>query len=360
VLVKTLFTIALTFDVIVTDDVQLYDKGMKNGVKPYIPAIISVVTSFRNENLFLQTFQYQIRFKVLKEYRDDFQNVLNSFVSSQTNETISSQYVSKTTQHPIFEGTETISGSDYLIYSIVLNWTFAEAFVGRDVAFYIKGEAESTYVSIPFVQYQPAHDITYVSNQSSGSSYRLTNDTVVYQMPLIFSNTKVLELYNEVNSNNYNTVYDLKIVTGSVEVIKQLVLKKGIMNVLKDSGLAILQLTFETHYPRETITLDGDVIPVVVFSSNKKKVIDPDNRDGADKAYGIATSFVHSWSIKFVKNSTTAWTKLEADHYGSDLDTPYTLVVGSNSYNVISGESTESYTETGDMAIEVSFTEVRV
>ena len=355
-------TSALDFDIVVTDDIQIYDNAMKLGDKSYIPAVITINTSFKDENLYLEVFQYQIKFAVNKDYRDDFQDVLDSFRDSQVNETYDSQYISKTTQHQSFLEETTTKGNDYLIYSIVLNWTFADAFVGRDASFYIKAESESTYISIPFVQYIPTHDITYVSNQESGSSYRLTNDFVVLQLPLIFSNSKILELYNQTNSNNYNAVYDLKIVTGSIETIKQLVLKKSILTVSKDSGLVIMQLTFETHYPRETITLDGDSIPIVAFSSNKKKVIDTDNRynDNEDKAYGIATSFVRSWNIKFVKNATTAWTKLETDHNGSDLDTPYVLVVGSDTYNVISGESTESFTETGDIAIEVAFTEVRV
>lgn len=356
-------TTGYEFDVIVTDDIQIYDAKMKEGNKNYIPCILSVVTSLKNENHFLETFQYQLRFAVKKEYRDDFYALLDTFRTTQDEEVIEGFYVLKTTQYQTYTGEDTVKGVDYLFYTMNLNWTYSQAFTGRNVAFYIKGEADVSYVSIPFVQYQPTHDITYVSNQSEASSYRLTNDLVILQIPLLFSNTKVLELYEKINNDSYNAVYDLKIVTGAVEVIKTVALKKGLMTVTKNSGLAVMQLTFETHYPRKTITLDGDLIPVVAFQSTKKKVISPDNRyvDGVstDKVYGVAESYTRSWNIKFVKNTTTAWAKLEADHDGDDLDTPYTLVVAGNSYNVISGEMTESFTDTGDMAIEVSFTEAR-
>ena len=153
--------------------------------------------------------------------------------------------------------------------------------------------------------------------------------------------------------------------TGAIEITKQIVLKKGFMDVAKDSGLASMLLTFETHYPRETITLDGDTIPIVAYRSGKKKVLEADNKytveDGNDdKTYSLPTGVVISWDIEFVKNNTTAWAKLEADHKAVTLKTPYVLNIDGVDYNVISGESSESFTDTGDIAIEVSFVEVRV
>lgn len=357
-------TTAYGFDIIVTDDIQLYDSKLKEGNKSYIPCVLTTVTSFKNENQFIEVFQYQLQFAVDKDYRDDFMTVLDLFRATQVEEVIEGNYVLKTTQRETFTGEDRVKSKDYLFYNVILNWTYSQAFTGRNAAFYIKKDTEIEYVSIPYIQYQPTHDITYVSNQSEGSSYRLTNDLVIMQIPLLFSNAKVLELYNRINNDSYNAVYDLKIVTGAVEIIKQVALKKGIMTVTKDSGLAVMQLTFETHYPRKTITLDGDTIPVVAFQSTKKKTIEPDNKyvEGVeeDKGYGVATNFVRSFNIKFVKNSTTAWNKLEADHEGSDLDTPYTLLIDGNSYNVMSSETTESFTDTGDLAIEVSFVEKKV
>ena len=355
-------TTGYDFDIIVTDDIQIYDAKLKEGNKSYIPCVLTTTTSFKNENQYLETFQYLLSFAVHKSRRDDFMLVLSAFRDTQTEEIIEGSYVLKTTQRETYQGKDDSKGNDYLFYNVVLNWTYSQAFTGRNVSFYIKQDDEVDYVSIPFVQYQPTHDITYVSNESEGSSYRLTNDLVILQVPLLFSNAKVLELYNRINNDSYNAVYDLKIVTGAVEIIKQVALKKGIMTVTKDSGLAVMQLTFETHYPRKSITLDGDTIPVVAFSSSKKKVVLPDNKyvDGVsnDKGYAVPVSSTRSWNIKFVKNTTTAWTKLETDHNNDTLDTEYTLVVGSTSYNVVAVESNESFTDTGDMALEVSFNEV--
>lgn len=359
-------TTAYDFDIIVTDDIQLYDSKLKEGNKKYIPCVLTTVTSFKNENQFIEVFQYQLQFAVDKDRRDDFMTVLDLFRATQAEEVIEGNYVLKTTQRETFAGEDRVKAKDYLFYNVILNWTYSQAFTGRNVSYYFKkdGEDDSLYVWTPFLQEALEHDITYVSNQSESSSYRLTNDVMVFQIPLLFSNSRVLELYNAINNDSYNAVYDIKIVTGDVTITKKMALKKGVKNVTKDSGLAVMQLTFETHYPRKTITLDGDTLPVVAFQSTKKKVVEPDNKyvDGVetDKGYGIATSFTRSFNIKFVKNTTTAWAKLEADHEGSDLDTPYTLVVDGNSYNVISTETTESFTDTGDLAIEVSFVEARV
>lgn len=346
-------TTGLDFDIVVTDDIQMYQEDMEIGNKPYIPAVIKVSTSFLNENKFIENVMYEIEFAVKKEYRDSFQDVIISFRNSQVNEIISSQYVSKTTQNVTYVNEETINGIDYMIYSLVLNWAYADAFVGRDVEFYIDN------VAIPYLFYQPEHDITYVSNQSRTESYRLTNDLIIMQVPLIFSNAKVLALYNDINSDYYNSLYELKIVTGSVEITKNVALKKGTMQVTKNSGLAFMQLTFETAYPRVSITLDGDTLPVVAYQFNAKKVIESDNRDGEDVVYGVDDSKVRSWTIKFIKNTTGAWTKLEADVYGDTLDISYTLNVGGTDYTVGVSEASESYTETGDIAIEVAFNERR-
>lgn len=353
-------TTGYEFDVIVTDDIQIYEEKMTIGDKAYIPCIFDVVTSFKNENMFLETFQYRLKFAVKRDYRDDFYELMNSFRESQENEIIGDYDVTKTTQFQTLSGEDTVNGVDYLFYDMILNWTYSLSVSGRNMSFRIKGENEEDYTFLPFVNYQQIHDITYVSNENEGDSYRLTNDTMSLAVPLILSNPKVLELYERINNDTYNAVYDIKIVTGDVEIIKTMALKKGFMNIPKNSGLASMLLTFETHYPRMTITLDGDEIPVVAFKSEKVKGVEPDNADGEDKTYGVPVDITRSFTIKFVKNDTDAWKKLENDHNSDGLDVTYQLVVGSQTYNVTATTTSEMFTDTGDMALEVSFVEVRV
>ena len=77
----------------------------------------------------------------------------------------------------------------------------------------------------------------------------MTNDTVTISIPLILSNEKVLEIYNEVNSDYYNKVYSVTI----NDVVKSLALKKSVVEVTNDSS--VYGINAETSYPRVSITL---------------------------------------------------------------------------------------------------------
>ena len=106
-------TTGYDFDIIVTDDIQLYDSKMKEGNKNYVPCILTVNTSFKNENQYLEVFQYMLRFALPKkvEYRDTFISVLRAFSDSQTQEVIEGQYVLKTAQYETYTGEDTIKRS---------------------------------------------------------------------------------------------------------------------------------------------------------------------------------------------------------------------------------------------------------
>jgi len=334
---------------VVSDDVQLFSKDTKleNG-EEYTPVVLTTITSFENENRYIRNYVYQLTARVKKTARDNFDSDMIDFRDSQLTETIGSYLVTKVVEKPIKTSEQTIKGVDYYDYTVEMRWTYALSKVGTNVVISVDS------VTIPFVNCEVTHDIGYVSNQSAGSGYRLTNDTVVLTIPLIVANSKVLAMYTAVNSDAYNQTYTLSIDGNS----KTVVLKRGAYSFSNQASVSVLIVTFETHYPRVTVELDGDIMPVTAYRYNGKKVIESSERVN-DVQMGYSTSKVRTWSITFVVDSSTAMAKLQADAYGDTLGVSYTLDIGlASNFTVELTDVVESYTETGDMKLECQFIEV--
>lgn len=332
---------------VVTDDAQWYSEDTELGGEAYIPALLSLVSSFENENRYIRTLVYQLRFKVLESYRDDFYDDIDTFKASQTTEVIGSNVVTKVVQNPITTLMDTVNGLEYFEYQLEMIWTYALSKVGTAATISVDG------VEIPFTSCDVIHDIAYVSNQSSGSNYRMTNDLVTINIPLIVANAKVLALYNAVNSDAYNTSYTLSI----DGVSKSVVLKKAQYTFTNTATLTGMILTFETAYPRVTVTIDGESLAVTAYQYQGKKLMETAARNNLDITKGYATSKTRTWSITIVKATGTAWSKLIADAYGDTLGVTYTLVAQGITYTVELADAIERYTETGDMTLECQFVE---
>lgn len=333
---------------VVTDDIQLFSKGMRLGDKTYIPVVISTTTSFNNENRYIKNEVHELQFRVMNEQRDDFYSDMADFRASQQTEIIDSYIVTKVVEKERQTEKNVIGGVDYFDYVVEMRWTYTLGRVGTAIDIEIDG------TKIPFTACQVIHDITYVSNQSASNGYRLNNDTIILTVPLVVANAKILELYNEVNSDSYNKIYDVTI--DNTE--RTVALKRGEYTYNNTSQLTTMILTFETHYPRVQVTLDGDTIPVTAYRYSGKVVYGKGVRDG-DVERGTAIGKVRTWSITFVINTTTALQKLYANAYDGNVDTTYTLDVGlASTYTVALGDVIEQYTETGDMTLECQFVEV--
>lgn len=333
---------------VVTDDVQWFDKNTKLGDESYVPVVLTVVATFENENRYVRNETYHLQFRVKRDQRDPFYADMDAFKASQTTEAIDTYFVTKVVEKPVKGETNTIRGVEYIDYTVEMRWTWALSRVGTSTVIKVDN------VDIPFITCDVAHDKVYVSNQAQSSGYRLTTDTVILTVPLIVANTKVADLYASVNDNEYNRVYELSI-DGNV---KNVVLKRGQYIFANTATVTQMILTFETHYPRVMITLDGDVLPVTAYFFSGKKIFDMAPRTN-DIQRGYATSKIRTWSITFVINDTDVMAKLYNDAYGNVVGVTYTLDVGlAQTYKVELGEINERYTETGDMALECQFIEV--
>jgi hypothetical protein len=337
-----------TLNYVVSDDIQLFSKDMRLGGEIYIPAVLSTVTSFENENRYITTTVYQLQFRVARELKDDFMADIDTFRASQTTETIGSYLVTKVCEKPIKGEDTLVKGVEYSDFTMEMRWTYSLSKVGTSTV--IKVDT----VQIPFIACDVVHDISYVSNESSNTGYRLTNDRVVITVPLIVANSKVLSLYQAVNSDAYNQVYSLEI-DGNV---KSVVLKRGQYTFTNTATVTNMILTFETHYPRVEVRLDNVIIPVTAYMYSGKKIIQSDKRVG-DLNIGYATSKTRTWAITFVIDNSEVMTKLQADAYGNTIGITYTLDIGLPfNFTVELADVTEKYTETGDMFLECQFIEV--
>jgi hypothetical protein len=330
----------------VTDDVQLFSKDMRLGNVEYVPVILQTISSFENENRYIFNTTYQLTFKVRNSLRDDFYDDMDTFRATQLTEVIGSYIVTKVVSKPIQSIKSTDNGIDYFEYTVDMLWTSSLAKVGT--AAVIKVDT----VQVPFTRCDVVHDISYISNLSVLTNYRMTNDTVLLYIPLILANAKVSSLYDLINSDSYNSVHVLDI-DGKAKTV---VLKRGQYVYENTSTIAGMILTFETHYPRVTITLNGISLPISAYRYNGKKTIDMSGRTN-DIQKGRGNGKVRTWTITFVNDESSLMANLILDGYGDTVGTTYTLVTRGATYTVELGDVTEEFTETGNMTLQCQFIE---
>lgn len=337
-----------TYTYVVTDDVQLFSIDMQMGGESYIPVILRLITTYQDPNTFVKTEMYQMSLRLNKELsRDTLYADIQSFVSSQVNETIGTDYVTKTYNSLVYSGDDVVNGVEYYLYDIDFTWVYSLAVVGSMAVIEINN------VSIPFLECDITHDIAYISNETSGDNYRMTNDIIILTIPLILSNTGVSALYDYINSNEYNNAFTLEI-NG---VSRSVALKQGSVRYIKNGLITNMILRFETYYPRVTFTLDGEVIPNTAWRFEGKKEMRTAKRSASDTTKGYASGKIKTWSLNLVKNTSDVYAKIYDDLYGNDKDITYTLVRDGVTYTVIMTTGVEEYTETGDMTINCQFVE---
>lgn len=337
-----------TYNYVVTDDNQLFSRDMKLDSESYIPVVLSLVTSFPDTNKYQLNELYQMTFRVSKDLsKDTFYTDIQTFKDTQTDELISSEYVTKTYENMRQIGEDTIDGIDYWLYEMNFTWIYSLAVVGSQSTIKIDN------VTIPFIECDITHDIAYINNiahDTALTNYRMSNDIILLIVPLILSNTAISSVYNYSNTNGYNNVVDLEI-NG---VSKSLVIKRTNVKYLKTGQLTVMVITLETAYPRVTFTLDGEVIPNTSWRFNGKKEVSPSKRSTStpDLLRSYPKGKHRTWTVTVVKDDSTLYDKIVADLYGTELDTIYTLVRDGSTYTVHMTDGVEQYTETGDTAIE--------
>jgi hypothetical protein len=335
------------YNYLVTDDIQLFSNDMRIEDETYIPTLLKVMTIFQDPNKYARTEVYSLTFRVNKNLsKDSFYNDMDTFKSSQTDELIDSEYVTKIYQKIKYVGDDVLEGQEYWMYELEFTWIYSLALVGSQSV--IKVDT----VEIPFIELDIVHDKAYISNQTSGSSYRMTNDTILLTVPLILTNTKIGTLFNYINSDNYNTEFVLDI--NGVE--KTVVLKRGQIRYMKTGLITNMILTLETAYPRVTFTLDGEIVPNSAWRLEMKATIETHKRVG-DKMYGYASGKTRSWSVTLVKDSSTVYAKVVDDLLDDTLNQTYELVRDTDTFTVILGQVIEEYSETGDMTLQCQFIE---
>lgn len=332
---------------VVTDNVQYYNEDLTVNDEKYIPALITLVAPFREETGFRETFTFNLHFKVDNRYIDDFYTDIQSFIDSETPVTEGSFQVVKTYQSVRYTGKDGNGTIDYYEFDLEFTWVYNLSVVGKLSTITVDGNA------LLFTSCRIDHDTAYVSNiTSTTDNYRLTNDLITLEVPLILSNTAIATLYADMNSNYYNKTYTL-VING---ISKAVALKKNMMQINNTSETVGLTVILETAYPRVALTLDGANIPNTAYHFNSKRVSEPAGRiDDNQKAY--ITSIVKSWSITFVKDDSAIYTKVENDAYGNDGDITYTLIRDGRTFTVYIADVVESHTETGDMSLQCQFME---
>ena len=214
----------------VTDDVQLFDDEMRLGGEKYVPAVLTLLTPFVEENAIRKTFVFNLHFKVERENRDLFYADVDGFILGEVAVVEGSFQVVKTYQTARLTGEGTDNGIDYFEFDLEFTWVYNLSVVGKNSIITVDG------VQIPFNSCMVEHDTSYISNETSGTNYRLTNDIIKLDIPLILTNAKVSTLYADVNSDSYNKGYTL-VING---ITKSVTLKKGVYTLTNTSNITSL------------------------------------------------------------------------------------------------------------------------
>lgn len=336
----------------VTDNVQLYDEEMKLGGVDYIPTLVTILSPYREEIGFRETFTFNLHFKVVRDNVDTFYADIQSFIDSETPTTEDSWYVIKTYQSVVFDKSKTDNGIDYNEYDLEFTWVYNLSVVGKYSTLLLDTKA------LPFTSCDIVHDMGYISNISTPTeNYRLTNDSIILQVPLILTYESISALYGYMNDNYYNRVVTLSI--NGIE--RSLVIKQIIAKINNTSETVGLTVKLDTDYPRVNLTLDGEIVPNSAYQFNSKRANEASARVetgvSTDNQKSHPTGIVKSWAITLVKDSSTVYNKIVNDGYGDTIDTIYTLVRDGRTFTVHLVDFIEKYTETGDMAIECQFME---
>lgn len=337
---------------VVTDNVQYFRETMKLNEVDYTPAVVTLLSPFREETGYRESFVFNLHFKVRRTDVDTFYSDLQTFIDSETPVTEDSWYITKTYQSARFTTSAIDNGVEYNEYDLEFTWVYNLSVVGKHSTLLLDTNA------LPFTSCQIIHDMSYISNKETATnSYRMTNDIVVLKVPLILSYDSVTALYGYMSDDYYN-----RTVTLSINGVERTLAIKQINETINNTSETVgLEIKLETAYPRVTLTLDGDVIPNSAYHFNSKRVLYPSSKvsstQSTDNQKAYVTSLVKSWSITLVKDSSAAYTKVEADAYGDTINTTYTLVRDSSTFTVILADVVEKYTETGDMALECQFIE---
>jgi hypothetical protein len=343
-----------TFKFEVTDNKQLYDEYMELDDLNFIPVIITTQTTFKQENKYIENVVYQLMFYVKTTWESEFVEIYKSWVDSQVNEEIDSQQVYKTTQGLIHTTNGIDNGTQYDTYTAVLNWTYITALSGNGITVKVDDE------TVPFVSIEGSHDKSYISNQSEGTNDFLTDDMFVLTVPLNFVYDKIVDLLDESNNSSYNVLHEITLVMADKIYTKNMVLRKKYYNTIKNSSLASVSFTFGTEYPRVTVQINEVSIPVVSYTYNPKTNFELDNVYGETKIYGLSTDKINRWVLKIANDSSATYNSIYEDMRSSTVGTKFTLTdKDGEDYTVEVGEINESFTETGNQAIEISLTEVR-
>ena len=344
-----------TFKFKVTDNKQLYDEDMQIDNLDYIPVILTTQTTFTQENKYVSNVVYQLMFYVRTKWETEFTEIYKSWANSQVNEEIDGQQVYKTTQDIIHANNDVDNATYYDTYKATLNWTYITALSGNGITIKVDGEI------VPFTQIEGSHDKSYISNQSENTNDFLTDDNMVLTIPLNFGYDKVVELLDEVNESSYNVLHTITIEMADKTYTKNMVLRKGYYVTPKSSSIAAIQLTFGTEYPRVTVQINGVSIPVISYVFNPKTNFELDNVYGDTKVYGLSTDKINRWNLKIANDSSATYAAIYNDMRSAEVGTKFTLTDKDGvDYTVEVGELNESFTESGNQAIEINLTEVRV
>lgn len=335
------------YNYIVTDNNQFYNR-QEIGKEDYIPTVLSLTTSFADQNGYQKNEMYRMTFRVPKTVNKDLLYAdIDLFKSNEQNEYIDDVAISKVYYSLTYQSEDIINGKEYYIYVLDFVYTYSLTIVGSTSVIKIDT------VAIPFVDCQITHDISYISNTLESNNYRMTNDLIVLIVPLILSNLKVSEIYNYINSDDYNRQFTLSI-NG---IDKNVALKKSMFSLANNGMITNMILTFETWYPRTSILLDGVEIPQSQFKYEHKKTILPKKRGDFGIIKATSSGVARSWSIGIVNDGSLLYQKLIDDMDSDDDSTSYTITRNGKTFHVMLENGVEEYTESGDMSIQGRFVE---
>lgn len=197
--------------------------------------------------------------------------------------------------------------------------------------------------------------IANVPFSKNNNNYKMVAETIVLGLPLGSNNAKVNDIILSAGSDRYNDLYsfslDLKNFTKNVDYT----IKRGSLSVNKDIDNLMFNVVFEMATPRIELKIDDVLIPALNFQiATSRATTQINGQDLEIKhsihnfGYAITATFIHI-------NDNPKSVELLNEARIKTTNTTHTILYEDETYEVITTDATDSFTEAGNIIYNLTF-----
>jgi len=360
----------------ITPNVATYDEKVEMEFKTndnilYTPILLQRTSSNMIDDYVLGTYIEAFNLEILgyEEDKEDLEKILDQYVYEENlndSKTVGTWKVLKSnTSRAVFMQTiASTNGTNKkrIRYMISFTWEFIlGGLKDESSTFTIDG----TQVDVIGAAY--TSDKTTISNieyaDTNVTPIGATGFTLSLTLPVQTTNAKNIALFQDLQSKKFNKAYEIVwTIDGFTTKTYSMIMRSGGMNYGRDQLLSYT-LTFEEAYPRTTITIDGEVIPVITFNYQRMVKLIPNAEEEETKVVPTETSYAMTMKLGYDATNSTNVKLLQTVLDKAFMQETFTVVVEPTgivpiTYTCVLTNGQYGFENTGELMYDVTFQEV--